>query len=346
MKKFIFSLVMMLTMFIGVANAQSNYASSSHFTDNWSVSLSGGVVTPFNHFFADGSTTPIVVVGVDKYVTPWLGFGIEGRTSIGTGDNFNIHTAFDMVNVSVNGEFNLVNMFAFDGTRRMFEPVVYMGLGWGHVNCSDYNNVGFLNHTTATRNYLTYRAGVEFNFNLGKEHAWAIVVNPSVVWGNICNGRLDKRCGNFELTAGVVYHFKTSNGTHSYTKARLYDAAEVAALNARIAELEARKPVVVNRVVNQTIVAPVTPESTYAVSFTQNSAELSDEAKAALDNIPTDVTVNIAGSTSPEGTSRRNTVLAVERANAVAEYLRSRGVTVNEVRGGDAGRVAVITIQK
>lgn len=36
-----------------------------------------------------------------------------------------------------------------------------------------------------------------------------IVVNPSVVLGDIDNGKFIKSHGNLELTAGVVYRFKT-----------------------------------------------------------------------------------------------------------------------------------------
>ena len=42
---------------------------------------------------------------------------------------------------------------------------------------------------------------------------------------------------NWEITAGVIYHFKNSNGKHHMTKVRAYDASEVSALNATINNL-------------------------------------------------------------------------------------------------------------
>src|SRR5574344_1216128 len=104
MKKFIFMLIAMFTFAIASINAQTqnDYAGSSKFTDNVSVTLQGGVLTSFNNFYSGHTAmAPIVLVGVDKYVTPWLGFGVEGRTLIGTGHgSYNKYTAFDYVNVS------------------------------------------------------------------------------------------------------------------------------------------------------------------------------------------------------------------------------------------------------
>ena len=348
MKKFIFSFLVMICMAVSMnAQEQTNYAGNSKFTDNISVIGQGGVLTSFNNFFSGHTAmAPIVAVGVDKYVTPWLGFGVDARTLIGTGTvgeaYYNTRTTFDYVNVSGNAKLNIVNMFAFDGTRKFFEPVVYGGLGWGHGTAGNHGLVPGNHHP----NYLTARTGVELNFNLGKERAWAVVVNPSVVWCGIDNGKLDRRHGNFELTAGVVYHFKNSNGKRSFSKAKLYDDAEVARLKSRIAELEGRKPHVrvVEKIVEKTVVANG-PENIYTVAFAQNSADLTDATKAILDKVPVGAIVNVAGSTSPEGTVSRNETLAQERAVAVAKYLESRGVKIGKAVGGEAGRVAIVTVQ-
>lgn len=341
MKKIFSLFVALFTVFsVAFAQNQSNYAGSSKFLDNVAIKVQGGVVTPFNDFFDNGSVTPIAVVGVEKYFTPWLGAEVEGRTSIGLGSNYNTHTRFDMVNVSGYAKFNVVNFFDFDGTRKTFEPVVYTGLGWGHSTCSQ----------VANRNFMTYRAGIEFNFNVDKQKAWGVVVNPSVVWGDIDNGKLIKSHGNFELTAGVVYRFKTSNGTRSMSKARLYNDAEVAALNARIAELEntAGKEVV-KEVVREVVTEKVIPvEKTFIVTFAQGSAALTDAAKETLDAICG--SVNVEASASPEGTANFNQKLSNERAAAVANYLKNRGVTVVEQKGvGSTGvtsnRIAIVTVQ-
>lgn len=81
------------------------------------------------------------------------------------------------------------------------------------------------------------------------------------------------------------------------------------------------------------------------MSFAKNSSELSNETKAVLDKIPSGSVVNVVGSTSPEGTVKRNTELANERAEAVKQYLENRGVTVKSAVGGEAGRAAIITVE-
>lgn len=344
MKKFIFMLIAMFTFAIGSINAQTqnDYAGSSKFTDNVSVTLQGGVLTSFDNFYSGHTAmTPIVLVGVDKYVTPWLGFGVEGRTLVGTGHgSYNTYTAFDYVNVSGLAKVNLANAFKFDGTRKFFEPVVYTGLGWGHQTAS-YGD----NHN----NWMTYRAGAEFNFNLGEDRAWGIVVNPSVVWNDIDNGKLVKKNGSFEITAGVVYRFKNSNGKRSFAKAHLYDAAEVAALNKKINELESRKPVVIEKIVEKPVAS--VGSNVFIAPFKFNSSVLSDKCKSVLDNIAegTTVVIDAYASSEPKSSEKYNTKLSVERANAVKKYLESRGVKVTDATGhgidDDFGRVAIVTVK-
>lgn len=337
MKKFILIFVAMFTFATSMfAQEQTNYTGSSKFTDNVSVTVQGGVLTSFDNFYSGHTAmAPIALVGVDKYVNPWFGVGVEARTLIGTGNgSYNTKTVFDWVNLSGYAKFNVLNMFNYNGERRTFEPVVYTGLGWGHSTACLHTN------------QATYRAGVELNLNLGKEKAWGIVLNPSVVWGGMAENKLNKHDGSFEVTAGVVYHFKTSNGTRTFAKPRLYSQSEIDALNARINELNSR-PAVVKEVIKNTSVTNVV-ESTYIVTFAKSKSYLTDEAKKNLDKITG--TVVIEASASPEGTTEFNQKLSEDRANAVKSYLESRGVKVTKatglgVVGNESNRIAIVTVQ-
>ena len=340
MKKFILIFVAMFMFATSMfAQEQTNYTGSSKFTDNVSVTVQGGVLTSFDNFYSGHTAmAPIVLVGVDKYVNPWFGVGVEARTLIGTGNgSYNTKTAFDWVNLSGYAKFNVLNMFNYNGERRTFEPVVYTGLGWGHSTACLHTN------------QATYRAGVELNLNLGKEKAWGIVLNPSVVWGGMTDYKLNKHNGSFEVTAGVVYHFKTSNGTRTFAKPRLYSQSEIDALNARIKELDSR-PVAVKEnvpVTNSTTSVNVV-EKTYIVTFAKSKADLTNAAKANLDKITG--TVVIEASASPEGTTKFNQKLSEDRANAVKSYLESRGVKVTKatglgVVGNESNRIAIVTVQ-
>ena len=340
MKKFILIFVAMFTFATSMfAQEQTNYTGSSKFTDNVSVTVQGGVLTSFDNFYSGHTAmAPIALVGVDKYVNPWFGVGVEARTLIGTGNgSYNTKTVFDWVNLSGYAKFNVLNMFNYNGERRTFEPVVYTGLGWGHSTACLHTN------------QATYRAGVELNLNLGKEKAWGIVLNPSVVWGGMTDYKLNKHNGSFEVTAGVVYHFKTSNGTRTFAKPRLYSQSEIDALNARIKELDSR-PVAVKEnvpVTNSTTSVNVV-EKTYIVTFAKSKADLTNAAKANLDKITG--TVVIEASASPEGTTKFNQKLSEDRANAVKSYLESRGVKVTKatglgVVGNESNRIAIVTVQ-
>lgn len=339
MKKFILIFVAMFTFATSMfAQEQTNYTGSSKFTDNVSVTVQGGVLTSFDNFYSGHTAmAPIALVGVDKYVNPWFGVGVEARTLIGTGNgSYNTKTAFDWVNLSGYAKFNVLNMFNYNGERRIFEPVIYTGLGWGHSTACLHTN------------QATYRAGVELNLNLGKEKAWGIVLNPSVVWGGMTEHKLNKHDGNFEVTAGVVYHFKTSNGTRTFAKPRLYSQSEIDALNARIKELDSR-PVAVKEVINTNSTASINVvEKTYIVTFAKSKADLTNAAKANLDKITG--TVVIEASASPEGITKFNQKLSEDRANAVKSYLESRGVKVIKatglgVVGNESNRIAIVTVQ-
>lgn len=337
MKKFILIFVAMFTFATSMfAQEQTNYTGSSKFTDNVSVTVQGGVLTSFDNFYSGHTAmAPIALIGVDKYVNPWFGVGVEARTLIGTGNgSYNTKTAFDWVNLSGYAKFNVLNMFNYTGERRIFEPVVYTGIGWGHSTVCLHAN------------QATYRAGVELNLNLGKEKTWGIVLNPSVVWGGMSENKLNKHDGSFEVTAGVVYHFKTSNGTRTFAKPRLYSQSEIDALNARINELNS-KQAVVKEVIKNTSVTNVV-ESTYIVTFAKSKSYLTDEAKKNLDKITG--TVVIEASASPEGTTEFNQKLSEDRANAVKLYLESRGVKVTKatglgVVGNESNRIAIVTVQ-
>lgn len=339
MKKFILIFVAMFTFATSMfAQEQTNYTGSSKFTDNVSVTVQGGVLTSFDNFYSGHTAmAPIALVGIDKYVNPWFGVGVEARTLIGTGNgSYNTKTVFDWVNLSGYAKFNVLNMFNYNGERRTFEPVVYTGLGWGHSTACLHTN------------QATYRAGVELNLNLGKEKAWGIVLNPSVVWGGMIEHKLNKHDGSFEVTAGVVYHFKTSNGTRTFAKPRLYSQSEIDALNARIKELDSR-PVAVKEVINTNSTASINVvEKTYIVTFAKSKADLTNAAKANLDKITG--TVVIEASASPEGTTKFNQKLSEDRANAVKSYLESRGVKVIKatglgVVGNESNRIAIVTVQ-
>lgn len=334
MKKFILSLVIAFVAVISV-NAQKAVQTSKFF-DNTYVGATVGATTPlsFDHFFP---VNPTFGLKVGKNLTPIFGLNIEGTTWFGSntttilGSHFDAsdgHNAFRAVNVGLNGTVNLTNAFLGYNADKVFEVYTQTGLGWLHTFNANFDDA----------NDLTANTGVVFAWNVGSNKAWQLTLNPTVYWNLTrenfySNNRVkfDKNHAQLGLNVGVNYKFKTSNGTHNF---KVWD---ISALNDEINSLRsdlAKKPTEVMKEVVKTVTQAVTTEhNPYIVSFAQGKYALTDAAKSVLNAIDTNSTVVIDGTASPEGTKSFNNTLSQKRAEAVAEYLKGRGVNVQSVNG-------------
>lgn len=344
MKKIL--VVAVLCIMTWTANAQ-NLIVGSKFSDNWSIGVNAGGITPLTHsaFFKNMRST--VGVELDKQLTPIFGLGLEGLWGINTTPS---RTAFDFSNVSLLGKVNLNNLFGgYKGTPRVFEIEAVTGAGWLH---SYVNGNG-------DENFISTKVGVNFNFNLGSAKAWTIAVKPALLYNlegdNHVGGYYNANNAAVELTAGLIYHFKNSNGKHHMTLAKPYNEAEVKGLNAKINELYAqleaktaeaaaagntigelekalndcrnKKPVtitqtVTNTVTNQTLESVVTFGQG---KTTIDASQLPNVERIAtyMNNHPSSKVV-IKGYASPEGSAEINAKIAQQRADAVKATLISR----------------------
>ena len=322
MKK-IFSFVAALLITICAANAQT--VEYSTFAENTYVTLSGGVTTATSLFDENLNwdvLRPVVGLEVGKYITPVVGFSIEGIAKFGT---LGTSTWVNQHNIVGNLKFNLSNWFAgYKGYPRAIEFVFVPGLGWGHTYGHfrdpadpriDVGN-GVWSYPTDI-NYLTYNLGFETNINLGKARAWQINIKPSVLWDNISDNPggnvLRPIAKNFKggVVVGVTYKFKSkSKGSHnfvlcpySYTKSE-YDAivAERDTLNKKYIELLEKhqdgrdtvytKEIITNEVVKEVPVVKEVEKETVVnkshvlssiITFQIGSSEISEVEKAKLD---------------------------------------------------------------
>ena len=122
--------------------------------------------------------------------------------------------------------------------------------------------------------------------------------------------------------------------------------AKNAQINAMREELAKKPKVVIKEVVKA---KDVNVESVYFVSFAQGKSNLTFDGEAILNNIKEDKHVTIIGTASPEGTEERNMELSQERANVVANYLKNRGVIVEDangvgVQGENSNRLAIVHV--
>lgn len=334
-------------------NAQS-LLRGSKFTDNWSVDINGGGVTPLTHSAFFKNMRPTVGVELGKQLTPVFGFGFEGMWSVNTSSSL---TAFDHSNVSLLGKVNLSNLFfSYTGKPRVFEVEAVAGAGWLHSYA-----IG-----SGDANYLSSKLGLNLNFNLGAEKAWTIAVKPALVYnleGTENTGcRFDANNAAVELTAGIIYHFKGSNGKHHMTLAKAYNQAEVNDLNAKINDLrtqandlraqaqeDAKNAQALLDAANSKISGletelkdcreqgPIVKTITNTnqtlesvVTFRQGRTSIEASQLPNVERIATYMkshpasTVVIKGYASPEGSAEINAKIAQQRADAVKNSLMSK----------------------
>ena len=349
MKKFILSLMVMLTVMLSSANAQIAYQKAD-FLDNVYVGLNGGVSSPLDF----NSVTPFNAqagVKVGKNWSPVFGTNIEGTAVFGDNHFADSHTFVKATYVGLNGTLNLTNLFLNYNPDKVFETSLEAGIGWIH-NYHTPTPTNIDGHA----NYLGAKTGVILAWNIGNNKAWQLYAEPSVYWNLSKTDKIqfNKHNAQLAVSVGVVYKFKTSNKTHNFKVYNIYDYTSaleeardrIAALEAQNAELSKRPTETYNVVKETNKETVVYSQDIFTVSFLQNSAELTQDAKNILDKVGASLPVKVIGSTSPEGSTRRNSELSVQRANAVAEYLKSRGVEVVSAEGNEHGRIAVVTVVK
>ena len=337
--------MVMLTVMLSSANAQIAYQKAD-FLDNVYVGLNGGVSSPLDF----NSVTPFNAqagVKVGKNWSPVFGTNIEGTAVFGDNHFADSHTFVKATYVGLNGTLNLTNLFLNYNPDKVFETSLEAGIGWIH-NYHTPTPTNIDGHA----NYLGAKTGVILAWNIGNNKAWQLYAEPSVYWNLSKTDKIqfNKHNAQLAVSVGVVYKFKTSNKTHNFKVYNIYDYTSaleeardrIAALEAQNAELS-KRPTETYNVVKETVVYS---QDIITVSFLQNSAELTQDAKNILDKVSVSLPVKVIGSTSPEGTTRRNSELSVQRANAVAEYLKSRGVEVVSAEGNEHGRIAVVTVVK
>lgn len=342
MKKILIFLMAFMLNF-GIVNAQ---VAPAKFFDNTTVVIKGGATTPLNSF--DKLSYEQVGVEVEKGITPWLTFAADGNFYMGNKE-WNMHPTFDKVNVNALAKFNVFNLFGkFNGERRVFEMSPFTGLGWGHYTCSD----------VANRNFPVYKAGIDFDFNLGKSKAFALRLQPAVVWDNEQLGKLNKHNGEFELNVGVLYHFKNHDGNRTFTMVKPYNQEEIDQLNDMInglkaanlclaQENDALKNTIVNTPTQVTnIVAVENPEVVMLMPRTQflfNSDKLIPEVEGNVVEMAEYMKANpnkkftVIGYASEEGNPEYNMTLSENRAKTLRDKLVGYGVNSDQLLVKGAG---------
>lgn len=347
-KKFIFMMVISFTMLLS-SNAQIAIEKSK-LLDNMSIGVTVGASSPLDM----NSFMPVNTnfgVKVQKNLTPIFGLQAEGLAVVNDNHFSDLGTWVKAINVNLNGVTNWSNLLlGYKGSPRTFEVNTVTGLGLLHR----YNT---------NANTLAAKTGFDLAFNLGNKKAHSIVLTPAVLWNLSETDKIqfNKKHAQLALNVAYVYHFKNSNGTHSF---KTYD---IGALNAAINSLKSEnsdlkslasslrdKNSTLNKAINELNgkCAELSDNVLWAVQFKQGSSELTQDAKATLDKVvKLNSAVDLVGTASPEGGKYINDTLSRSRADAVAKYLTDNGVTVKNTVGLGAAteasnRLVLVTLSK
>lgn len=377
-------LVLMLAAASMAASVSAQTVAESKTFDNIYVGINGGVATKTTGHKWLSDLDPNAGIRIGRYFTPVFGLAIEGNAYFSNKPWVSTGTVVRATNASLLGTVNLSNWFGgYKGEPRTFEVSVLYGLGWMHVFTNDK---AVKAETENQRNRMTSKAALDFAFNFGSEKQFQFYVEPSINFAFLGQARSKQGVGSgnattpikyvdhdtygyktasqagqpayninnsfVQLNAGFIYKFKNSNGTHNFTIVTPRDQAEIDALNAQINELRNRKPQVITKEVVKEV--PTVKEFTVSdlvfVTFAQGKSALTNDAKAALNNVKEGVHVQVVGTASPEGSKELNDRLSQARADVVANYLKGRGVIVDEatgkgVQGVTSNRLAVVYVK-
>lgn len=324
-------------------------------TDNWYIGINGGVNAKTTHTSIFNNLNPSAGLRIGRWITPVLGFAVEGEAYFDNKPAVSEGTFVKGVNASLLGTTNFSNWFGgYKGAPRTFEVIGVYGLGWGHRFYTASNADNF-----SKKNYLTSKFGIDFTFNLGAAKAWQIYVEPNITYalnknanyvGEDSKVKYDVNQSAVGVLVGVNYKFGNSNGTHNFKLAELRDQAEIDGLNAKINELRStvnakdgqiakdqqtisdlqnklknQKPqpqqVIVKE--NQNVLQPT-------VIFQQGKSTIDAAQYASISMIATymknhkDANILIKGYASPEGSKELNQKLSEARAEAVKTALVKR----------------------
>ena len=352
MKKAILSCLMLLAGL--TASAQEQKGTTEYvFEPHWYVQLqAGGQYTTGEAKFGD-LISPNVQVGVGYQfskalgarfaVNAWqgkAGYSKEATDKLGFGD---LNYKFNYFAPSIDLTFDLSNIIAGFNPNRVVSFGAFIGGGVNFRSTSD--------EAEQTRNLIKFtstdwtpmfenksavlpfaQAGLTVDFKVSDAVKLGAELN-----GNILGDKFNfKDAGNPDSYINLLVGAKIALGKTYSTKFIPAPEPEIKYVE-KIVEKEGG-------------VREVKVENLVFVTFAQGKSALTADAKKALDEIKEGKHVQIVGTASPEGSKELNDKLSQARADVVADYLRARGIVVDEatgkgVQGTTSNRLAVVYVK-
>lgn len=354
MKKIFYFLIAAFMMISVAANAQT-VVNKGVFSNMYVGASAGADYTSLNSLknFDANNIHYNTALEVGKNITPITGLSLEGIY------NFKDNSKPNRLDVFANAKFNLMNLFGgYKGYPRRCEILTVGGIGWNHY-FGTYRNP----------NDLGLQAGLEFDFNLGKNRNWFITFTPMVQANEVLQTEQIQYAVNgadLKANLGIAYRLGRGDKSHNLTICPYtYTDEQYADIYNKYDEC-INKPAVVDTVVIEKIVEVEKEVNNGAIRdsyvyFERGSSALSVIANKEIsefvaqlkDAKMSKVNVKVVGSAdSKTGSKEFNEKIAWARANAVASELVKQGV--NEVsteikididENAEASRCAVIVFQ-
>ena len=200
---------------------------------------------------------------------------------------------------------------------------------------------------------LSSKMAIDFTFNVGKDKAWQVFAEPSIVYAmnpHSSNIKFNVNNSVLNLNVGVMYKFKNSHNTHNFVLGKLLDEdawynmnTELNSLRSANAQLTATvntQAQVIKDLTEQISKAKVGDklEIGTAIGFKINSSKidklqigsLSLIAKALKENPNKQITV-VGYADKDTGTASYNQKLSLERANSVKKVLVALGADERQI---------------
>ena len=117
---------------------------------------------------------------------------------------------------------------------RRFEVIAIPSMGWGRTFGTDSD-------PDRDHNSVTSKIALDFAWNIGKERAWQLYLEPAIVYtlnGKDFDGlKYNKNASDLQLNVGVNYKFANSNGTHNFQRVVVLNQYEVDMMNQQLNEM-------------------------------------------------------------------------------------------------------------
>lgn len=245
MKKLLLSIAA-VALIATPALSQEKLLRGSSFGDNWFIQAQGGASYTVSENFKDASIgdliTPTVAFSFGKHFTPKFGFraqvsGWESKSQYGWTDDTYRHK---YIQGTLDGMFNLTNIFGKYREDRMFNFYSFIGLSYVHgmhkntINLDPTANGG-RGRGLGKSNMIVPRVGFQADFLVSNNVSLNLEVSGNLLEDRF-NGVSTGKSYDGMITAlgGITYHINRGFETVDYI-----NPAELDALNSKINEQRA-----------------------------------------------------------------------------------------------------------